>query len=407
MNKFGLIGERLGHSFSPLIHSRLGAYEYRLCPLKREELESFMLNTELDGFNVTIPYKLEVIPYLSELSDRARKIGSVNTVVRLPDGRLYGDNTDYYGFDFMLGTEDIGGLKALVLGSGGASKTVRTVLADRGAGEVLTVSRTGAVNYNNVYAHSDAAIIVNTTPVGMYPDNGSSPLNLEGFKKCRLVLDVVYNPARTELLLQAEDLGIACKNGLSMLVAQAKAASELFTGELIPAERINEITRQIERSTMNVALIGMPGSGKTTIGRLLAEKTGRRFEDMDELIVKEAGMDIPSIFKDKGEEYFRRLETNVLGRLSKESGLVIATGGGVVTRAENRRLLRQNSVTVLIEGGFGDLSTEGRPLSQSVGVEALRRQRQPLYEAWSQLKVINVSPESAAEEIREALKVER
>lgn len=405
MSKFGLIGEKLMHSFSPLIHSRLGDYEYKLYPLERAELESFVKGGGLDGFNVTIPYKVEVIPYLDRLTERARKIGSVNTVVRLPDGLLLGDNTDYYGFEYMLGGADISGCKALVLGSGGASRTVKSALLDRGVRQVLAVSRSGELNYETIYKHTDADIIVNTTPVGMYPDNLSSPIDLSPFKSCRLVLDVIFNPAKTGLLLQAEDLGIACKNGLSMLVAQAKAASELFTGRSIPEGKIDEITALIEGQTKNIALIGMPGSGKSSVGRLLARLTGRRFEDTDEHIVSQAGMDIPTIFSERGEEHFRRLETGVLQRLSKESGLVIATGGGIVTRAENLRLLRQNSVTVLIEGGFGELSTEGRPLSRTVGIEELRRQRQPLYESWSQLRVVNVTPEQAAREIKESLKL--
>jgi shikimate dehydrogenase len=405
MSKFGLIGKKLMHSFSPLIHSRLGDYEYKLYPLERAELEGFVKGGGLDGFNVTIPYKVEVIPYLDRLTERARKIGSVNTVVRLPGGLLLGDNTDYYGFEYMLGGADISGCKALVLGSGGASRTVKAALLDRGVRQVLTVSRSGELNYETIYKHTDADIIVNTTPVGMYPDNLSSPIDLSPFKSCRLVLDVIFNPAKTGLLLQAEDLGIACKNGLSMLVAQAKAASELFTGRSIPEGKIDEITALIEGQTKNIALIGMPGSGKSSVGRLLARLTGRRFEDTDEHIVSQAGMDIPTIFSERGEEHFRRLETGVLQRLSKESGLVIATGGGIVTRAENLRLLRQNSVTVLIEGGFGELSTEGRPLSRTVGIEELRRQRQPLYLSWSQLRVVNVTPEQAAREIKESLKL--
>lgn len=405
MSKFGLIGKKLMHSFSPLIHSRLGDYEYKLYPLERAELEGFVKGGGLDGFNVTIPYKVEVIPYLDRLTERARKIGSVNTVVRLPGGLLLGDNTDYYGFEYMLGGADISGCKALVLGSGGASRTVKAALLDRGVRQVLAVSRSGELNYETIYKHTDADIIVNTTPVGMYPDNLSSPIDLSPFKSCRLVLDLIFNPAKTGLLLQAEDLGIACKNGLSMLVAQAKAASELFTGRSIPEGKIDEITALIEGQTKNIALIGMPGSGKSSVGRLLARLTGRRFEDTDEHIVSQAGMDIPTIFSERGEEHFRRLETGVLQRLSKESGLVIATGGGIVTRAENLRLLRQNSVTVLIEGGFGELSTEGRPLSRTVGIEELRRQRQPLYESWSQLRVVNVTPEQAAREIKESLKL--
>jgi shikimate dehydrogenase len=266
MKRFGLIGERLEHSFSPLIHSLLGDYEYRLYPLKPERLRDFALSGGLDGFNVTIPYKLEIVKYCSGMSERARELGSVNTVIRLKDGSLFGDNTDFYGFEFLLGDAGISEKKALVLGSGGASRTVCAVLKSRGADPVLTVSRSAELNYKSVYEHSDAELIVNTTPVGMYPENGESPLDLSRFPRCRLVLDVIYNPARTKLLLQAEALGIPCRNGLLMLTAQAKAAAELFTGSEISAGKIWEITRLLEVKTKNIALIGMPGSGKSAVG---------------------------------------------------------------------------------------------------------------------------------------------
>jgi shikimate dehydrogenase len=403
MKRFGLIGGRLEHSFSPLIHGLLGDYEYGLYPLRPEELASFMKNRGLDGFNVTIPYKMDVVPFCDRLTERARALGSVNTVLRGEDGALLGENTDYYGFEALLGDEDVGGKKALVLGGGGASRTVRAVLRDRGAGEVLTVSRSGPVNYSNVYEHADAELIVNTTPVGMYPDNGASPLEPGRFPACRLVLDVVYNPAKTELLLKAEELGIPCRNGLLMLVAQAKRASELFQGVRIPDSKIGEITRLLDVKTRNVALIGMPGGGKTAVGRRLAELTGREFIDTDELLVRAAGMSIPEIFKDGGEDCFRRLETEVLAAASKESGKIIATGGGVVTREKNRRLLRQNSLVVWIDCDLRRLATEGRPLSQALGVEELYRVRKPLYEAWSDFRFCNEEPEETAKRICEAL----
>ncbi len=405
MKRYGLIGGKLKHSFSPLIHSLLGDYEYKLYPLTPDELGGFILSSGLDGFNVTIPYKLDIIPYCAELAPRAKILGSVNTVLRRDDGTLLGDNTDYFGFECLLGDEDVRGIKALVLGSGGASKTVCGVLQDRGAEQVIIVSRSGAVDYNNVYEHTDAQLIVNTTPVGMYPNNGESPIDLSKFKNCRLVLDVIYNPAKTALLLQAEELDIPCRNGLKMLVAQAKMASELFQGVTIPDDKIDEISGLLSRKTLNIALIGMPGSGKTAVGQCLAGLTGRKLIDTDELISAGAGCDIPSIFAGKGEDYFRRLETEILREVSKESGNIIAAGGGVVTRPENKRLLRQNSVTVMIDYDVNKLATEGRPLSQSVGVTELYRRRKPLYDSWSEYRFYNESPERTAKMIKEALKL--
>ncbi len=405
MKRFGLIGERLEHSFSPLIHSLLGDYEYKLYPLKPEQLGDFVQNGGLDGFNVTIPYKLEIAKYCTALSSRAKELGSVNTVLRLKDGSLYGDNTDFYGFEALLGDACISGKKALVLGSGGASRTVCAVLKSRGAGPVLTVSRSGTLNYASVYEHSDAGLIVNATPVGMYPDTGVSPLDLSRFPACRLVLDVIYNPARTKLLLQAEALGIPCRNGLLMLVAQAKAAAELFTGAEISSDKIEEITGLLDKKTKNIALIGMPGSGKSAVGKCLAELTGREFIDTDALVERTAGMDISAIFTRWGEERFRRLETEILKEAGKKSGAVVATGGGVVTVPENRDLLRQNSIIVLIDCDLGRLATEGRPLSQAVGVEGLYRARKPLYEAWSEYRFYNDSPSDTALRIKKELEL--
>lgn len=405
MEKFGLIGRRLEHSFSPRIHALLGDYEYGLYPLEPERLDEFFRENDLRGFNVTIPYKLDAVPYCSELSARAKSIGCVNTVLRRPDGTYYGDNTDYYGFSVMLGEDRHlpAGEKALVLGSGGASKTAAAVLRDAGADPVVIVSRTGSDNYGSISKHYDTRLIVNTTPVGMYPDNGSSLLELERFERCRLVLDVIYNPAKTKLLLDAQRLNIPCRGGLRMLVAQAKAAAELFLGRSVPDSLIAQITGVLSRQTKNIALIGMPGSGKTTVGKYLAGLTGRRLVDTDALIEQAEGTDISSIFASKGEKYFRTQETNVLREVSKESGIIIAAGGGVVTVPENRDLLMQNSTVVLINADIGSLTTKGRPLSQSLGTEELYRRRQPLYEAWSDCSFFNDSSYDTALKIKEEL----
>lgn len=401
MKKYGLIGEKLGHSFSPQIHELLYGYEYRLYEIPRDGLSDFLKNTDLSGFNVTIPYKQDVIPFCKALSPNAEEIGSVNTVIREADGSLSGYNTDYYGFEYMLKKSgfSVSGKKVLVLGSGGASKTVTAVLKNHGASPVVVISRSGENNYDNISRHTDAEAIVNTTPVGMYPNTGISPVDLADFKSCGLVLDLIYNPHRTELLLKAEEMGIPAYNGLTMLVAQAKKAGDLFTSSVLGEDVIDRTAAVIASQTMNIALIGMPGSGKTTIGRKIAEMTGREFIDLDEEIEKSLGRTIPEIISEEGVPYFRFEETRLLREISRKSGLVIATGGGVVTVPENRKLLKQNSFTVLIERPLSELESDGRPLSQSKGVETLYNERKNLYLDWSDFKVSNTTPEETAKEI--------
>lgn len=407
MKTFGLLGEKLSHSFSPLIHSYLGDYDYRLFEVPPEDVAGFLRKADFDGINVTIPYKKTVIPFCAGLSDTARKIGSVNTILRRGDGSLYGDNTDYDGFSYLLEQlhADVAGKKALVLGSGGSSLTVRAVLNDQGAGPVHTISRTGEDNYGNLDRHRDAEIIVNTTPVGVYPNNGVSPVDLSLFKACRAVIDINYNPYRSALLLDAEELGIPCLSGLPMLVTQAKRAAELFTGTRIDEAVIGEITENILRRVKNILLIGMPGSGKSTTGAALAGLLSREFFDTDDLIVRKAGKSIPEIFAAEGEAAFRRLETEVLAEVSKKSGTVIATGGGIVKNPKNRRLIRQNSVCVFLDREAAELPVDGRPLSQSAGVEALYRERFPLYSSWCDLKVNVCGVDETVRTIKERLKL--
>ena len=408
MSTYGLLGETLKHSFSPQIHARLGAYEYRLFEVKPEDVRAFMEQRDFNGINVTIPYKKTVIPYCADLSDRARRIGSVNTIVKRADGSLYGDNTDYFGFAALL--EDTGfdpaGQKALILGSGGSSVTVRAVLEDRHAGEIVVISRTGENNYLNLHLHRDAALIVNTTPLGMYPRTGVTPISLQDFPACKAVIDIIYNPARTRLLLDAEQRGIPCLGGLKMLVAQAKYASELFSGRSIDDALIGEITGSIMRQTLNIVLIGMPSCGKTTVGKALARMTGRELLDTDTLIGRKAGRSIPEIIQTDGEAAFRRLETEALAEVSKQSGKVIATGGGIVTVPENLPLIRQNSVCVFLNRDLNKLSSHGRPLSQKYGVEALFKVRLPLYREFGEFEIdSNQSIHDVAEAIKEALKL--
>jgi shikimate dehydrogenase len=389
MKSFGLLGEHLSHSFSPLIHSYLGNYDYRLFEKSPGDVDAFLKHGDYDGLNVTIPYKRTVIPYCAALSDRVKRIGSVNTVLRRPDGSLFADNTDYDGFLYLVKklAVDITGKKALILGSGGSSLAVRAVLEDLKAAEIIVVSRTGENNYTNLRRHRDAVIIVNTTPVGMYPNNGIAAVALDDFSVCGAVIDIIYNPSRTALLLDAEDLNIPCINGLPMLVAQAKRAAELFTGTPIDDCMIDTITGIIERRTKNIVLIGMPGSGKSSTGAALAEQTGRVFIDTDDEVVKNAGKSIPELFVESGESVFRRMETDTLRDASKKSGCVIATGGGIVKLPENRRLIRQNSFCVFLDRDVAALPTDGRPLSQQTGVETLAMERLPLYNSWCDIKI--------------------
>ena len=406
MRRCGLLGEKLGHSFSPRIHQELGGYEYRLYEKSPQELDVFLKSGDFDGLNVTIPYKQTVIPYCARMSPRAQAIGSVNTLVRRADGSLWGNNTDYDGFSAMLEQANISldGKKALVLGSGGASKTVQAVLRDRGA-SVVVISRSGPDSYDNLDRHADARLVVNTTPVGMYPKNGAAALDIRRFPRCEAVLDVVYNPARTRLMLDAEACGIPAFGGLLMLVEQARRAAEIFTGNQIDAAVTGRLTAKLARETQNIALIGMPGCGKTTVGRALADLLGRPFYDADEQIETRAGRKIPDIFAQDGEAAFRRLETEVLAELSRQSGAVIATGGGVVTREENRDLLRQNSTIVWLQRDLHSLPLAGRPVSQSRPLNELAAERMPLYRAWCDAAVEVCGPEETAKAIQRELKI--
>ena len=388
--KCGLLGRKLGHSYSPQIHSNLGDYPYVLFEKEPEEIEDFLKNGDFTGINVTIPYKKEVIPYLDELTPTARKMGAVNTVVRRADGTLLGHNTDHFGFASMVRRSglDVTGKKALVLGSGGASNTAVAVLQDLGA-RVVIISRSGENNYENLHLHADASVIVNTTPVGMYPNVGTSPVDLARFPKLEGVLDVVYNPARTQLLLDAEKLDIPAENGLWMLVAQAKESAEYFTGNPISDSMIAHIHRKLSAQMQNIVLIGMPGCGKSTIGNMLSKKLERKFVDADAEIVRLAGKPIPLIFAEDGEEVFRQWETRALAEQGKQSGLIIATGGGCVTRQRNYPLLHQNGTVFWLQRSLDTLPTEGRPLSQANKLADMYAVRKPMYEAFTDFCVDN------------------
>ena len=397
----GLLGRKLGHSYSPQIHAKLGTYSYSLFEKEPEELEDFLKNGDFSGLNVTIPYKKEVIPFLDELSPRARMLGAVNTIVRR-DGRLIGHNTDYFGFETMLSDSgiSIAGKKALVCGSGGASNTAVAVLREQGA-EVVVLSRSGPDNYENLDRHADAALIVNATPVGMYPNvAGAAIEDLSVFPKLEGVLDLIYNPARTKLLLDAEKQGLKTENGLKMLVAQAKESAEWFTNAKIGNAVIDSIYRSLRGQMENVILIGMPGCGKTTIGQLLSRRLGKKFLDADDVLEERAGRPITQIIPQEGEAFFRRLESEVLEDLGKQSGLVIATGGGCVTIPANYASLHRNGAIVWLKRDLTALPTEGRPLSRAGHLEQMYAKRGPLYEAFSDFAVENSgTPEETAEEV--------
>lgn len=406
MGGYGLLGQKLGHSFSPQIHAALADYPYGLYEVEPGKLGTFLEMTELEGMNVTIPYKKDVMAFCQSLSPRAEAIGSVNTLVR--EGRgWHGDNTDYAGFSYMIDSLglSVAGKKALIFGTGGASLTVQKVLGDRRAGEIVTISRKGVNNYENLHLHADAQIIVNATPVGMYPNVGAAPAGLALFPKCEAVLDLIYNPARTALLLEAEERGIPFRNGLGMLVAQAHAAAEIFLNKRLDSSVIENIRRDIENETRNIILVGMPGSGKSKKGRLLAEKLGREFVDADEHFSLVHGISPAEAISTLGEGEMRAMETEVLRELGQKSALVIATGGGCVTREENYPLLHQNGIIVWVKRPLAELPTAGRPLSRSCGVQELYTRRAGLYERFSDVGIdVCDTVENAVSAIMEAIK---
>ena len=389
MIAYGLIGERLGHSYSPRIHRFFGDYDYQLYPMPLTDMEALLRGKQFQGLNVTIPYKQAVLPFCDELSPSVRAIGSANTLVNR-DGRIYAYNTDLAGMLSMLDRAGIGltGRKVVILGSGGTSLTAQAVCRERKAKETVVVSRQGPVTYADLYAqHTDAEVIINATPVGMYPNNMVSPIDLNRFPRIKGVADVIYNPAKTKLLLDAEAAGIPCIDGLWMLVAQAWHAATLFLDTEIPEEKIQEAFQSVRRECLNLVLVGMPGCGKSTQSRLAAEKLNRPFVDLDAEIVKRHGP-IPRIFEEQGEAGFRVLESEIVREYGKESGLVIATGGGAVLREENIRALRQNGVICWLRRPIEKLATQGRPLS--VNQEKLRemeKTRLPLYRACADYSV--------------------
>ena len=400
---YGVLGRVLGHSYTPTIYKELAGLEYVRFEREPEDLEAFMTGNEWEGTNVTIPYKRAVMEYLDELSSLAERMGNVNTIWRLPDGRLRGDNTDYFGFQCLveeLGVE-VAGKKVLVLGAtGGPGTTASMVLGDLGA-VVVPVGRTSEVNYDNIAQQSDAVLLVNCTPVGMFPHCPDAPCTLEGLDALEGVIDIVYNPARTGLMLESERRGIPCIGGLLMLVAQAAQAVERYTGQVTPRERILDVTERLSKREQNIALIGMPGSGKTRVGEQIAQLTGREHIDLDRALEERLGMSCADFIVERGEPAFREQETAALADISKRSGLVLSTGGGVVTRDKNYPLLHQNSQIVMLNRKLDELAHKGRPITARDGIDKLAEQRMPRYRAWADY--IIDSRDSAANTARAVL----
>ena len=395
--KFGVLGKSLPHTYSPQIHKEFADYEYTILERTEDQVRAIFEGAEnLDGFNVTIPYKKLAASFCKELSSAAKEIGAVNTVVALPGGGFSGDNTDVFGFTFMLTNAgiDVAGKNCLILGTGGASAAVNYALKQMGAGSINFCSRTGQINYENVYkVAADTQIIINTTPVGMFPEIDNSPVDLSQFKNLEAAADIVYNPSRTKFLQQAQELGLKTAGGLSMLVAQAYKASEIFKKALRQAQGpqmdepqqdlITSVINKLQNQMLNLTLIGMPGSGKTTLGKKIAKEQNRKFVDLDDAFKDEYGITPAQCITQKGEDVFRQMETQIAKKILPQSSLVIATGGGIVTRKENWFYLRANSKVIYLERPLEFLlkqDTSNRPLSQNNKIEKLYKKRTSLYE---------------------------
>lgn len=405
MKVYGLLGEKLRHSFSPKIHAVYGDYYYVLFETEPNRISEFFKAKLFDGLNVTVPYKQTVIPFCQGLSPIAKRLGAVNTIIK-KNGGLFGDNTDYIGFLYLLKKSkiDIKGKKVIILGSGASSRTVRAVCEDLNVGNITVISRTGENNYENLNKHYDAQIIINTTPVGMYPKNINSPIKLADFISPEAVIDLIYNPLKTILLMEAEELGIPFVNGLPMLAAQAKTSSEMFTGVLLEDTLIEKATKSVKNKMQNIVLIGMPGCGKTSVGRALAKKVGKKFLDTDEAIYYETKRTPADIIRQDGEEFFRKIESVVAARAGRSTCHVVATGGGMVLNEQNMLSFSQNAVIIHLERSIDKLITEDRPLSEN-SLDDLFKVRQPLYEKYADYTVdSNESVENTTNKIIELIK---
>lgn len=425
--QYGLIGCPLGHSFSPQIHGELGNYSFRLNEIQKDELEDFMDEKPFDGFNITIPYKLEIMQYLDEISDSAKRIGAVNIVAKRADGSMYGDNTDYYGLKELIDHAQIPieGKVVLILGTGGASLMAQTLVSDMGAAKILVASRSPKgssdisefITYDDVKNHSDIEVVINATPVGMYPNVDNTPLNLDDVPGCIGVIDVIANPVRTRLVLEAQERGIPAEGGLRMLVAQAVKGAQIFKEysqdpEMALSEDAYDISKATDRimkllkkQVMNIVFVGMPGSGKTTASGIIHELTGMPAIDTDDMIVEAEGKSIPEIFEAVQETGFREIEKREVAAASLKKGHIIATGGGAILFEENRRHLRNNGYVIYLDAPIDILATEGRPLSKSrEALIQMKEKREKLYQATADISVeIDEDYEKCVERIKDIL----
>lgn len=406
--RVGLIGDPLGHSFSPRLHAAFGTADYELHPIPAEALPAFFRERAFEGVNVTIPHKIAVIPLLDELHPSAEECGAVNTVVNR-GGKLTGYNTDIFGMSFALAHAGISlsGRHVVILGSGGTSHTARALAKREGAASVTVVSRSGEVNYSNISELVETEIVINTTPVGMFPHADASPVDLTVFPRLRGVFDAVFNPLRTRLIEQAENLGVPVASGLLMLTAQAKAASILFRGgdysEPSPASEVGaeilNVWREVTAELTNIVLIGMPSSGKTTVGTILAERLRRPLIDTDAETERRTGKTVPELFAEGGEENFRKEERLTVSECARGTGVIIATGGGAPMFPENRAALAGNGFVVLILRDTEKLDTTGRPLSRDLDtLKAMYKVRMPVYKAFADAEAVNNDTPSACAE---------
>lgn len=409
--RYGLIGEKLGHSFSKDIHERIADYTFDLIPLSKEEFKEFMEKKEFAAINVTIPYKKDVIPYLDEMDEHAKAIGAVNTIVN-QNGKLKGYNTDFTGFLYMVKKHNVHmeGKKVLIIGNGGASAAIQAVVRHEKAGQMVVVdvvTGNGAISYDEMFSsHLDAEIIINTSPIGMYPRIGNAPIDISMFHKCEAVMDVIYNPILTRLCFEAQEMDIKRVNGLEMLIAQAKQSVEFFLDKQIDDQIIDDIYQDMLKERCNIVLIGMPSAGKTTIGKMLEERMQKEFIDLDDIIIEKAGKSIPEIFEESGEAGFRAIETEAAIEVSKLNNKIIATGGGTIKHKVNMDYLRQNGITIFIDRDVDKLisSDPNRPLSKSSdALQKMHAERLPLYQKYAAYVAVNNSDiESTVKEIEEA-----
>lgn len=391
---FGLISERPIRSLSPLVHSFWGDYEYKICPTRRENLGEILSDLSYDGFNVTMPYKEVVFSMCQQHSPECFALGNVNTIKRELDGSLTGYNTDYFGFKYILEKNkiDVLGKKVVILGTGGSAKTCQAVCKELGAANIYLVSRSGPINYENTDDYRDVEVLVNCTPVGMYPCNKDMPIDIEIFDKLEAVVDIIYNPYRTRLILAAEEKGLKTATGLEMLVAQAGKSAEIFCRGSIEEGDIEDVIDKVLGKVLNRCMIGMPGAGKSFMGRRIANVHKLPLVDTDLIFRQRYGKTPEDYIKEFGEDRFRVMESNIYEEVAKESGQVIACGGGVVENPENLKYLRQNGVIIWVKRNIDKLAKTGRPISQRDGAEEIFKRRGKLYEEWSDFDITNNVP---------------